>query len=229
MQKYHIIKTSGKPSWHFGKEGRNTAIRVMVSRLKLIIYARRWLEAREHDGVKRELYIHKADGMVDWTEQFPAPSLTNAMQTSINNRFATLPPDHGMQVIPPTPDFPVVGLVQSWDQGDRCEEVAGLGNRTWRVQDLLLAVKDQPVFDIPLAFLDLSAHCFKTEGGLIDFATHMRKCMDCDLDAHPIIFDQWGRILDGRHRIVKALVEGRTTLKGVKVPDGTYPTYHSTL
>lgn len=44
----------------------------------------------------------------------------------------------------------------------------------------------------------------------------------------PIIMDQWGRIVDGRHRLVKALLEGRTTIPVKKIPDGTQPTYYNT-
>jgi hypothetical protein len=121
--------------------------------------------------------------------------------------------------------LPIVGVSRNWDKGGRTESVAGLGNRTWKVQDLRLAVKDCPVFEVPLAFLDLSAHSFNMEGGLIDFAIHMRHVNEADL-FYPIIFDQWGKIIDGRHRIVKALLLGHTTIKGVKVPDGTAPTYY---
>lgn len=91
----------------------------------------------------------------------------------------------------PDPKWPVVGIPRNWEQGERGEEVKGLGKRRWKIQDLRLAVKDCPVFEIPLAFLDLSNHWFDTEGGLIDFAIHMRHVNDADLD-HPIIFDQWG-------------------------------------
>lgn len=121
--------------------------------------------------------------------------------------------------------LPIVDIPRDWDQGGRGESVAGLGDRTWQVQDLQRAVKDCPVFEVPLAFLDLSAHSFNMEGGLIDFAIHMRHVNEADL-AYPIIFDQWGKIIDGRHRIVKALLMGHTTIKGVKVPDGTAPTYY---
>ncbi len=145
------------------------------------------------------LSVHKADGSVDWQETIGGS---------------------------PTPP-PVVNIPRDWEQGDRHEQVVGLGKRKWKIQDLRLAVADCQVFDVPLAFLDLSAHWFDTEGGLIDFAIHMKHVNETDLK-YPIIFDQWGKILDGRHRIVKALLLGHTTIKGVKVPDGTGPTYYET-
>jgi hypothetical protein len=125
------------------------------------------------------------------------------------------------------PPFPVVGLPELWTGGDREELVHGLGKRRWRVSDLIHAVRNEPVFDVPLAFLDLASHCFDQEGGLIDFAMHMQKINKCSLE-FPIIMDQWGRIIDGRHRIVKALIEGHTTIKAVKVPDGMDSTSRET-
>jgi hypothetical protein len=122
-------------------------------------------------------------------------------------------------------EYPEVELPREWDQGGREECVNGLGDRVWKAQDLRRAVDNEPIHQVPLAFLDLAAHSFSTEGGLIDFAIHMKHVNESDPD-DPIIFDQWGRILDGRHRIVKALLEGRTVIPAKKVPDGTAPTYY---
>jgi len=123
------------------------------------------------------------------------------------------------------PAYPVVDVSRIWDQCNREEEVKCDNGRVWRITDLHEAVKDQPVYQIPLAFIDLAAHSFDVDGGLLAFAMHMRHVNECDAD-HPIIVDQWGRILDGRHRIVKALLEGRATIGAKKVPDYTSPTYY---
>ena len=123
------------------------------------------------------------------------------------------------------PTYPKVELPRFWDQGHREESVNGLGDRRWKITDLRKAVENVPVYHIPLAFLDLAAHEFNTEGGLIAFAQHVRHVDESNTD-DPIIVDQWGRILDGRHRIVKALLEGRTTIPAKKVPDGTDCTYY---
>lgn len=123
--------------------------------------------------------------------------------------------------------YPIVEISRLWEKGHREENVRGLGDRMWKIQDLREAVKGQPVHQVPIAFLDLAAHHFDMEGGLIDFAIHMRHVNESDPD-DPVIVDQWGRIIDGRHRLVKALMEGRTTVPMVKIPDGTGPTYYST-
>lgn len=121
--------------------------------------------------------------------------------------------------------YPEIKTERLWEAGGRNETVNGLGDRMWKVTDLLKAVENEPVYDVPLAFIDLSAHSFDMEGGLVDFAVHMRHVNETDLEA-PVIFDQWGRLIDGRHRIVKAILEGRTTVKAKKIPYGTSPTYH---
>lgn len=122
-------------------------------------------------------------------------------------------------------NYPIVDLPRLWERAGRDENVSGLGDRVWKIQDLLKAVENEPTYEVPLAFLDLSSHTFEQEGGLIDFAQHMKHVMECDL-SQPIIFDQWGRILDGRHRLVKALIKGKTTILAKKIPDGTQPTYY---
>lgn len=122
-------------------------------------------------------------------------------------------------------NYPKIEIGRLWNKGGRDETVSGLGDRMWRVSDLVKAIENEPVYEIPLAFIDLASHSFGTEGGLVDFAIHMRHVNESD-SSFPVIFDQWGRILDGRHRIVKAIMEGRTTIRAVRIPDGTEPTYY---
>lgn len=70
---------------------------------------------------------------------------------------------------------------------------------------------DYPVFDCPLAALDLSDEIWRG-ADIFSLAYHCKKVMEADLD-HPILIDWRGSVADGRHRIIKALIEGRTTIK----------------
>lgn len=57
-----------------------------------------------------------------------------------------------------------------------------------------------------------------------EFARHMRAVLNTDLD-YPIILDDEGYVMDGRHRIVKALFEGKKSIKFVRfetTPDADY-------
>lgn len=245
MQKYHIIKHPLGPTWMFRRQAGTRSIRSKFSdRPEALRYARTWLRrAFEKDKEKRELCVHKANGMVDWIEKFPGepladtPELQAALDSSMTampgpDNFYThldahlhaLPPDHRLEVIPPT--YPPISLDRIWKMGDREETVHGKKGHVWRIPDLCALLKDEPVYDMPLIFMDLSAHKFDiVEGGLFAFAQHMKHVMECDLDI-PIILDEWGEVLDGRHRIVKALIEGHSTIKMQRVPIGTSPTYY---
>ncbi len=116
-----------------------------------------------------------------------------------------------------------VPIKRIWDRNDRDETVRDEQEGFWRIRDLQEVTKGQPVFDLPLAWIDLGAYQFGTEHGLISFARHMLHVNEASLD-YPIIMDATGKIIDGRHRLVKALIEGRPTIKAVKVPYGIKPT-----
>ena len=120
---------------------------------------------------------------------------------------------------PKQQEWPRIELERKWRQGHREEMVNQGDDGKWRVTDLWHVVKDEPVFEVPLAFLPLKDHGFTMDHGLHCFAKHMKHVMECDLD-HPVIFDEYGSILDGRHRIVKAMLEGRSTIRAVRVPPG---------
>lgn len=45
----------------------------------------------------------------------------------------------------------------------------------------------------------------------------MRLVQDADL-AHPIIIDPEGRVMDGMHRVVKALLQGREFVLAYRLP-----------
>lgn len=87
-------------------------------------------------------------------------------------------------------------------------------NEQWDVARLKELAKDLPVFDCPLAALDLDYEVW-SGCNIIELAEHCKKVMDCSLD-YPIMLDWNGCIADGRHRIMKALIEGKTTIKAVR-------------
>jgi hypothetical protein len=43
---------------------------------------------------------------------------------------------------------------------------------------------------------------------------------------YPIILDSDGCVMDGMHRVAKALLEGRTTISAVRFPERPPPEYH---
>ena len=52
----------------------------------------------------------------------------------------------------------------------------------------------------------------------------MKRVQETDLD-HPLILDEEGFIMDGWHRVAKALLEGRETIKAVRFETTPAPDY----
>ena len=113
--------------------------------------------------------------------------------------------------------LPVISLPELWKgTGDQ-------RNDKWNVARLIALSKDLPVFEATMAAI-ATDYTLTDSADLRDFAAHMRKVLEADL-SYPIILAPNGVIMDGRHRLTKALLEGRTTIKAVRfdqmpAPDG---------
>jgi hypothetical protein len=90
----------------------------------------------------------------------------------------------------------------------------GYGNR-WSVARLIDDTKHLKPFDAPIACINLSERIWK-DCDIYDLAFHCKKVMDADL-TKPIILAWDGGIADGRHRLIKALCLGKTTIKAVRM------------
>jgi hypothetical protein len=72
--------------------------------------------------------------------------------------------------------------------------------------------------------LDLSGAIW-SDCSIFELAWHCNKVVKADL-RKPIILDWNGCIADGRHRVIKALIEGKRTIKAVRMtwkPDPCKP------
>jgi len=74
--------------------------------------------------------------------------------------------------------------------------------------------------DIPLEHLNIY-HKYK-DITLRDMVMHMKAVNDADL-SYPIILDEDGEIMDGRHRLMKALLTGVKTIKAVRFDENPSP------
>lgn len=90
----------------------------------------------------------------------------------------------------------------------------GTGNK-WSVAMLIDDAKDLEPFDLPLAGMNLSDVIW-VGCNIHDLAFHCKKMNEADLKI-PIILSWEGQIADGRHRIIKALMLGRRTIKAVRM------------
>ena len=96
---------------------------------------------------------------------------------------------------------------------------AGDGLRdAWDVHRLVTLARGLPVVEWPLAELPEIDEPAWTDGAALtlrEVADHMRLVEAVDL-RHPIVLTAEGRIMDGRHRVVRALLEGRTTVSAIR-------------
>jgi len=103
---------------------------------------------------------------------------------------------------------------------DYKEQISKLGDHHWSVSRLIELSKDLPVMEIPLAHLNVY-NTYKTLT-LRDMAMHINAINKADLK-FPIILDEDGEIMDGRHRIIKAMVNGVESIKAVRFDKNPEP------
>lgn len=103
----------------------------------------------------------------------------------------------------------------------KCNWLGGLGGRyndtrgnEWSVARLVHLSKDLKPFDLPLAAIDLHNLVWQIDG-MVEFVYHAEKTHAADLSI-PIILSYRGEIMDGWHRIARAISEQRTTIKAVR-------------
>lgn len=99
-------------------------------------------------------------------------------------------------------------------------QMCNLGRHSWDVPRLHELSRKLPVMEVPLNHLNLYYTYEKLT--LRQMVMHMRAVNDADLD-YPIILDEDGELLDGRHRIMKALLTGAETIKAVRFDENPSP------
>ena len=78
-------------------------------------------------------------------------------------------------------------------------------------------------FEVPIAAIKLDTMPWQLSN-LEDIAYHFHKVSEADMK-YPIILDDWGNIIDGYHRLVKSILDGKKTIMVVRMttmpsPDG---------
>jgi hypothetical protein len=96
----------------------------------------------------------------------------------------------------------------------------GSGLDAWDVDRLIRLAADLPVEDVPLdAIWELDTPYWSLPGDgpstVKDVVTHMRLVRDVD-PSFPVVLGPDDRVMDGMHRIARAVLEGRTTIAAVR-------------
>lgn len=100
------------------------------------------------------------------------------------------------------------------------DQFSSLGKHQWSVSRLIDLSKELEIFEIPMNHLYVY---YKYDMlTLREMVTHMKAVLESDL-SYPIILDEDGEVMDGRHRIMKAMLEGAKTIKAVKFETNPLP------
>ena len=108
--------------------------------------------------------------------------------------------------------------IKNWHEPK--DQMCSLGRLSWSVPRLFELARELPIMDVPLNHLSLYYTYEKLT--LRDMVMHMRAVNAADLDK-PIILDEDGELMDGRHRIMKAMLTGAETIKAVRFDENPSP------
>ncbi len=100
------------------------------------------------------------------------------------------------------------------------QQMAQLGKHRWSVPRLFALSKNLPVMEVPLDHLSVYHQYEKLT--LREMVMHMKAVNAADL-SYPIILDEDGEVMDGRHRIMQAMLRGVKTIKAVRFDENPRP------
>lgn len=99
-------------------------------------------------------------------------------------------------------------------------QMTALGKYQWSVARLITLAAGLEVMDIPLKHLNVY-NAYKNLT-LREMVSHIKATHAADL-TYPIILDEDGEIMDGRHRIMKALLTDAPSIKAVRFDSNPAP------
>ena len=103
------------------------------------------------------------------------------------------------------------------------------GLRAWDVDRLVKLAESLARERVPLSAIRELDEPYWSNGGTgaltcRDVVDHARLIQDCDF-SYPVILSRDGRVMDGMHRICRALLEGREHIEAVRLIDDPEPDY----
>jgi hypothetical protein len=104
----------------------------------------------------------------------------------------------------------------------------GTGLDAWDIDRLIRLSRDLPITDVDVSTLgevDTVYWFDETETPTVRrVVEHLRLINEVDM-GYPIILGPDGRVMDGMHRIARALLEGRTSIRAVRFEHVPEPDY----
>jgi hypothetical protein len=99
-------------------------------------------------------------------------------------------------------------------------QMSRLSNHSWSVARLIELSKKLKPFKIPLKHINSYYRYEKLT--LREMVGHIKAVLDADLK-YPIILDEDGEIMDGRHRLMKAILNGEKSIFAVRFKKNPTP------
>ena len=92
------------------------------------------------------------------------------------------------------------------------------------IKNLISLASKLPVQEMPLEHLNIF-DLYPRIKSFRSWVGHIKSVLNADLE-FPIILDDEGYVMDGRHRIAKAILEGEETIKFVRFKKTPSPDYY---
>jgi hypothetical protein len=102
------------------------------------------------------------------------------------------------------------------------------GLNAWDVDRLIATVENAPVEEVPLSEIGEIDESYWYDHGyrptVRSVVEHCRLIEQVDL-GHPIVLDPDGGVMDGMHRVARALLDGRPSIKAKRLPSMPEPDF----
>ncbi len=105
------------------------------------------------------------------------------------------------------------------------------GVDAWDIDHLIELSRDLPICDVPLdSITEVDSDYWFRYGPVVPtvrlIVEHMKLVNEVEV-VHPVILGAEGRVMDGMHRIARAILEGRSTIKAVQFVIEPEPDYRN--
>lgn len=101
-------------------------------------------------------------------------------------------------------------LVDEWDYMDGT--YSNGDGKKWSVARLIKLAEDFPVYEVPVFTFPTYFWPWEDDLNLDTFISHVNRVQSADLDI-PLLISPSGGIIDGMHRLCKAVLEKKETIK----------------
>lgn len=108
--------------------------------------------------------------------------------------------------------------IQSQGLAENC---ATKGINSWSASTLITYCKEKnyPIFKLPVAGINLSEQTMPwTIYNISSFVYHMKRVNKVNMK-YPIILDSEGGIVDGWHRVARAIIDGKTEIDAIRIEE----------